>query len=187
MKRFFKSFKSDRGDSLVSFIIVVPVLLMILITSVDYGIFMLNRGQIQAVARDAARTVAIYGGNGDASKATPIENAYGVPRGLVCSSVGGWGVDASTSSAVECNTAKALQQQRGLVNVKVKKIECTPRVATSIGERVSCDISWEYGGVAGSFLSFIDYGGVKHAVGTSESEVRYNGAVDLVNRQEVGH
>ena len=68
MKRFFKSFKSDRGDSLVSFIIVVPVLLMILITSVDYGIFMLNRGQIQAVARDAARTVAIYGGNGDASK-----------------------------------------------------------------------------------------------------------------------
>ena len=142
MKRFFKSFKSDRGDSLVSFIIVVPVLLMILITSVDYG--MLNRGQIQAVARDAARTVAIYGGNGDASKATPIENAYGVPRGLVCSSVSGWGVDASTSSAVECNTAKALQQQRGLVNVKVKKIECVWRPAlenvcpvTSLGSMVA--------------------------------------------------
>ena len=76
MRKFLKGLKSDRGESLVSVLIVMPLLVVMLVTMVDFSVYILNQGQVRAAARDAARTVAIYGGNGTSSgQITPIAKA----------------------------------------------------------------------------------------------------------------
>ena len=181
LKKFFKHFNSDRGDSLVSAIIVFPLVIMFIITGVDYSIYMANRGQIQGIARDAARTVAIMGGDGNATKTTPIEKAYGQTRSNACSGL--TTADkaySSNSSAIECNVIQTLKQSSGLVNVTITGVTCSPEVATFIGERVSCSVTWKYNGIPGSGLGFINSNNDNVTSGTSESEVKFT-TNDLVS------
>lgn len=183
LKKFFKRFNSDRGDSLVSAIIVFPLVIMFIITGVDYSIYMANRGQIQGVARDAARTVAIMGGDGNATQATPIEKAYGQTRSNACSGLTTTTDKAysSNSSAIECNVIQNLKQSSGLVNVTITGVNCSPEVATSVGSRVSCSVIWKYNGIPGSGLGFINSNNDNVTSGTSESEVKFI-TNDLVSR-----
>lgn len=191
--------KSDGGSAeLISLIIIIPLVLGILFTMIDTSIYFSNRSTIQAVARDGARTVAIMGGNGTRNTQTAIEKEYGLPIS-VCSdpvlaeeSV----VDAldGTQTAIECNMLKTLANTVGLTNIKVNSVECTPTSANAIGTRTSCSVSWNYGSIPGSGLTFIkkrnsdgsrneDSGLVATniTVGTSESEVNLS-EVPLVPR-----
>ena len=183
-RKFFKRFSSDSGDSLVSAVIVFPVVIMFIVTSIDYSIYMSNRGQVQGIARDAARTVAIMGGNGNAAKATPIEKAYGQSRANACS---GFTVGKAapgyrtTSTAIECNVVRALLNQQGLVNAEITNVVCTPAAATFIGADVKCTISWKYNGIPASALGFINSNNVNATAGTSQSEVKFANS-DLVAR-----
>lgn len=181
LKRFLKKkAKSDRGaSSLISFILLVPLFLGLVITAVDLSFYFSNRAQVEAVARDAARTVAIFGGSGNSTKATSIEANYGVERADVrraCSSDRADITDApnkyiyleadkSTYSSVECNTLAALANNTGLVSISVdfkgtslegkKVVECGPEEATSVGSRTYCTIRYIYSGMPGAPLSFV--------------------------------
>ena len=75
----------DRGDSeLVSLVLLIPLIVGILFTMIDMSVYFSNRAQIQSAARDAARTVAIMGGNGTSLSGTPIEVKYGSRRQKAC-------------------------------------------------------------------------------------------------------
>lgn len=192
--------RSDRGDSeLVSLIILLPIVVGLLFTMVDTSIYFSNRAQVQAVARDGARTVAIMGGNGTGTQRTAIERQYGQDKSVACAGLDSNSVvtDAFTaaSTATECNMMQTLATSVGLVNVEVHSVACSPTQSSSIGERVSCSIQWTYGSIPASGLLLIrgttpegnpDWSkpglvGNNLTVGTSEAEVNLTG-VQLVPR-----
>lgn len=206
LKRFLKNkVKSDSGSSaLISFILLVPLFLALVITAVDVSFYFSNRGQVEAIARDAARTVAIYGGNGTSATATTIEKSYGTSRATACSA-GRVDVAAAPNkyifanaiktnmTAVECNVLAALANSTGLVSFSTKEpvvVKCGPDEAQTIGSRTYCTINYTYDGMPGAPMSFIqmrqDDGSTasgllsKNTVTkSSESEVKLPG---LVNR-----
>lgn len=170
LKKFVKKLKSDRGGSeLISFILLVPLFLGLIVSAVDVSFYFANRSQVQDIARDAARTVAIYGGNGDKSKATTIEKSYGTSRAAACNVSRADLANAPNKyifkeakrgemSAVECNVLAALANSIGLVNFATKepvKVDCGPNEAKTVGSRTYCTIEYEYRGMPGAPLSFI--------------------------------
>lgn len=170
LKRFLKhKVKSDSGaSSLISFILLVPLFLGMVITAVDLSFYFSNRAQVEAVARDAARTVAIFGGDGDINYSTSIEKSYGANRALACSSSRADITDApnkyiftngikSNLTAVECNVLAALANNTGLVSISDEpvQVECGPRQAQTVGTRTYCTIVYKYSGMPGAPLSFV--------------------------------
>lgn len=190
LKKLIKRVKSEKGEALVSTIIIFPLMVIMLVTAIDFSIYMANRGQIQGVARDGARTVAIMGGNGTATQGTPIESKYGNSKTNSCAGIESKALKSSTT-AIECNIIKGLESHNGLVNVEFQNVKCSPQKANFIGQRVTCEISWKYGGIPGSSLTLMRNAasfneepalrGVNTTAGSSESEVNLNG-IGLVNR-----
>ena len=130
MRKFLKGLNSDRGESLVSVLIVMPLLVVMLVTMVDFSVYILNQGQVRAAARDAARTVAIYGGNGTSSgQITPIAKAYGTIE------------SCPNHTSAECSLIRKLDKDSALVHSQVKDVQCTPSIATKIGQNVHCDVT----------------------------------------------
>lgn len=203
LKRLFKrKAKSDRGGSeLISFILLVPLFLGLIVTAVDVSFYFSNRGQVESIARDAARTVAIFGGSGDHQKATSIEKKYGTSRASACSPTRADVMNApnkyifsdakkSTMSAVECNVLAALANANGLVSVASKtpvKVNCGPNETKSVGSRTYCTIEYTYSSMPGAPMSFIqmrqDDGSASGMLSknvvtkSSESEVKLPGLV----------
>ena len=147
MKKFLSRLKSDKADSIVSAVIVFPMMVMLIITGIDYSVYMSDRGQVQGIARDAARTVAIMGGNGSSGEATPLQKAYGQTRAQACGAVDPDGIAnkalTSNSTAVECNIINPLNSQAGLTHAAITKVACTPSNAEEIGTRVSFTMIWK--------------------------------------------
>lgn len=186
LKRFLKQkAKSDRGaSSLISFILLVPLFLGLVITAVDLSFYFSNRAQVEAVARDAARTVAIFGGDGDATQATSIEKNYGTSRATACSSGRADITNAPNKyiftdatktnlSAVECNVLAALANNTGLVSISEEpvRVDCGPRQAQTVGTRTYCTIVYKYSGMPGAPMSFVQ---MRQADGSSAGMLSTN-------------
>lgn len=161
---------SDRGDStLVSTILVIPLILGILITMIDVSVYFANRGQILNTVRDGARLVAIYGGDGTATAATPLEKAYGQTRTAACTGISAMPMVSaafnSNTTAIECGVLRNIANTGGLVSVRVTSITCgaadsagnfVGSRATAIGAQVGCQLNWRYDSIPGSGLSFME-------------------------------
>lgn len=170
LRRIFKKkIRSDRGGSaLISFIMLTPLFLGLVITAFDTSFYFSNRGQVDAVARDAARTIAIFGGNGDASRGTTIEKSYGLNKTTACSAARAnnaplkplWlSVNKADYTPIECNALFALVSNGGIVSVSMDKagegVDCGPTAATKVGSRTYCTITYTYDGMPGAPMSFI--------------------------------
>jgi len=162
----FSKRKRDKGDStLVSTVIVLPIIVAILITIMDTSIYFSNRAVIVNSTRDAARTIAIFGGDGNATKETPLEKAYGsgvdpCAGNLRSNPMIATAYDPATSSSdVECQLMKNIGTSAGLVNVVVKDVQCGPEVSTFIGQQAYCEVAWSYAGVPASGLTLLRAGG----------------------------
>lgn len=185
IKKLFKVSKSDSGDSLVSAVFVIPVILLMIVTGLDFSLYMANRAQIQGIARDGARTVAIMGGDGTATTGTPLEKKYGKTREEACGAIKAGSPAAAAlnakSTPIECNVMDALNNANGMVNVQINSVTCSPEKANAIGTRVTCEVKWKYGGIPGSGLTMIRNGAIMNSnpslagqsvtAGSAESEV----------------
>lgn len=158
----FSKFKRDRGDStLVSTIVVIPLIVAFLITSIDSTIYLLNRQVILTSARDATRTVAIFGGDGTNTVETGLEKQYGSPTNPCAGNLRNSPViqtpyDPYThSSAIECQLMSNLASSNSLTNVQIKDVTCGPKLSTFIGQQAYCEITWSYPGLPGSGLTLM--------------------------------
>lgn len=164
-----KKIRGERGDStLVSTILVIPLIVGILITMIDVSVYFANRGQVLETVRDGARQVAIFGGDGSATQATPLQKAYGLSRASTCSGLASNAMVkeaySASSSAVECGVLKNIANTNGLISIRVTGISCgaatsagafTGSKTSSIGQQVGCDLTWRYDSIPGSGLSFM--------------------------------
>lgn len=191
----FKSHKihrrdKDKAESIVSAVIVIPLVIAILFTMIDFGIFLMNRVVIQNSARDAARTVALVGGSGTASIATPIEKAYGntfsckaVEDDISKAGPHSWlnkAYNRGTSTPTECTLMHNLEHS-ALTNVIIKSVKCGPPYTASVGAPVECTINWQFNGLPGSGLALVKLGNEIRTIGTAESEVKFS-VSDMVAR-----
>lgn len=179
LRRIFrKKIRSDKGSSaLISFVMLIPLFLALVITAFDVSFYFSNRGQVEAVARDAARTVGIFGGTGSVTEATSIEKKYGLNKATACSAARAnsapykdlWtSVNKSSYTPIECNVLYALATNGGLVSVTMDGtgdgVKCGPKTASAIGSRTFCTVTYSYNGMTGSPMSFIQ---MRQADGTS--------------------
>jgi hypothetical protein len=159
-RKIAKKLKGDKADSsLISLVIMIPLLVGLMITMIDTAIYFADRAQIQSIAKSGSHTVAIMGGNGNESLSTAIEAKYGLTKAETCSKVktGGIASAAKTakSTAIECNMILGVNDTVGLVNVNVNSVKCNPPKTGAVGARTTCEIKWIYGGIPGSALSFL--------------------------------
>lgn len=168
---------SDRADSaVITFILILPMFFSFIITMVDTSIYFSNRSVVQQIGRDAVRTVSIFGGAGNATQQTAIENSYGSNN---CENPNGTGIalDASlkaltdNKTSIECGLVNKLAKSSGMTNISFTSVKCGPTVTESVGAETYCDIKWKYGGVPGSALSFIKK--------TQDNETRITGSSEV--------
>lgn len=188
IRKMRKRTKTDRGDSeLVSLLILLPIVLGILFTMIDSSVYFANRAQMQAAARDGARTVAIMGGDGTPSRATPIEKRYGVTKAQACKDLDKSPVTAAVYAAkgsqltpIECQVLQSYSTA-GLVSVEVTNVVCGPQRTVNVGAKTECTVDWAYSSIPGSTLGFIKIGKENTTKGSAESEVDLRD-VSLVDR-----
>jgi len=188
LKRILKKMRSDGGaSSLISFLLLAPLFLGAVFTIIDFTFWNADRNQVDSIARDAARTVAIYGGNGNGStkQTTTIEANYGTKRSEACSSGRADIVNApqkyifvnankSNATGVECNVLAAMANSTGLVSISSDTpvvVNCGPGQAATIGSRTFCKVTYTYNGLPGSPMSFLK---IRNSDGTVTNPLSLN-------------
>ncbi len=164
----------DAGDGdLVAFIIVVPLLITMLFSGIDIGVYMSARSALQGIVRDATRNVAIFGGDGGGTAGTDsngLQEQYGETYQTACSAgqstaAGNTSLFSTAATAQsaswsvpECQIATAIAARTDVTQtVTIDSITCTPSVVSTSaggstnrnqdGAQVSCSVTWRYAGV----------------------------------------
>lgn len=167
--------RNDRADStLVTFILVFPLFFSFLVTMVDTSMYFANRAQIQQVARDSARSIAIFGGGGNSTAQTPLEYAYGIQTNPCAGNANITGMTKNVT-VIECDLASRLWNMGSLTNVGLTPdfvnetapanqvqpwtVSCGPQKALRVNQEVFCEVRWRYRGLPFGTLNFINRGG----------------------------
>lgn len=151
--KLLKRMRSDRADStLVTFVLVMPLFFMFVVTMIDTSIYFANRAIIQQVARDGARQVAIFGGDGTATTRSPLEASYGDSG--TCAEVSNATGRTANKTEIECKILQRYDQGSGLTNVIVDRVDCGPDTTLAIGQTTFCNVDWTYGGIPGAVTNF---------------------------------
>ena len=159
-----KTNENGSGEVFASMLMLVLLLVVALVT-INFSMFFLNKISIQAVARDGARTVAIFGGAGNEYTQTRLEKAYG------------------TSDDVATGLKKTLKNNPSLMNVRIDGVKCGPYKTDGVGQETSCTVDWTYFPIPGDPIAIAThvFDGPVHTKGTAQSEVRTDDS-DMVRR-----
>lgn len=192
MEKLFKGFghkllgklRSDKAENTITMMIAFPLLWAIIMTILDFGIFMQDRTMLVSDLREGARTVAIFGGT-DKSKNALI-NAYGT----TCELESGieHDKDDSATDMVGCLVANQIKNNKGYSQITISDIQCgvvnpdhlkyhdnpkdsdgkidsdygkitgfneDPKASVKIGQAVSCAAHYQYQGFPGSALGLL--------------------------------
>lgn len=200
--------RNEKGAAnVVSLMLGIIILLSLMVSALDASMYFMTRSQIQAAARDGARSVAIFGGAGEAGangKITELQKAYGNIE--ACNDVPH---TATNGRIVECEVYSQLTERGGMLsNGSISKVTCGPVVTEAMGTPTYCDIQWKYESLPGSPITIFTsqevdssksdsplqlasqksgrkdtvFQGTKIITGTSQSEVKLETS-DLVPRR----
>lgn len=174
--------RSERAENTITMMIAFPLIWAVLMTILDFGIFMQDRTLLVSDLRDGARTVAIYGGS---NRSAPLATAYGT--GCTDSATG----SGSSDDLVGCLVRNQIQGNRGYSQIVISNVKCgisdpdhptEPDPSYSkvkIGQAVSCAAHYRYEGFPGSALGLM--GG--NFMGAGSVNDGRNGSLQNVNYQ----
>lgn len=166
MKAFFKNagskvrrkLRSETAENTITMMIAFPLIWAVLMTILDFGIFMQDRTLLVSDLRDGARTVAIFGSS---NKTSALAAAYGTD--CVDSTSGG----STDSDLVGCLVRNQIQGNRGYSQIVISNVKCgksnpddptepfSSDTTIKIGQAVSCSAHYKYEGFPGSALGFM--------------------------------
>lgn len=123
LERFMTRFDDESGDSeIITALLVLPMIIWLIFSTIDVSLYMNTRSSVQNAARDAARQVAVYGG--DNSRLNPY-----APNTVALTARNTlWNGSKCTPSA--CKQAP--------------EVTCTPTIVAKAGDVVSCTIKYYY-------------------------------------------
>ena len=187
MEKLFKGFghrllwklRSDKAENTITMMIAFPLLWAVIMTILDFGIFMQDRTMLVSDLREGARTVAIFGGT-DSSKNTLIK-AYGTTCELAPGIEPDKDKGDSATDMVGCLVANQIKNNKGYAQITISDIQCgvvnptdlkhhdDPKDSDSvkIGQAVSCAAHYQYQGFPGSALGLL---GGNFMMGSSANE-----------------
>lgn len=122
IEKLRKRFRGENGDSeIVTVLFIIPIVVLLLFAFIDMSMYFQTRSTVQTMTRDAARSVAIYGG--DNSRLNP---------------------NSKSISA----TLKDQLYKNGKCTVSScstpPKVKCSPTVTKSAGQITKCSVSYTY-------------------------------------------
>lgn len=204
MEKLFKGFgpkllgklRSDKAENTITMMIAFPLLWAVIMTILDFGIFMQDRTMLVSDLREGARTVAIFGGT-DKSKNALI-NAYGTTCGLESGAVLGKG--NATTDMVGCLVANQIKNNKGYAQITISSIQCgianpadlnykdgeitgfneSADAKVLIGQAVSCAAHYKYQGFPGSALGLL---GGDFMMGSMGGGSGADGSIQAANTQ----
>lgn len=134
LSKFKKKSRDETGAaSTIEMIIIIPILWIMTMLIIDVGFYVHNKNVILSAAQEGARLTSLYGGSATTGKSKTLKD-----------NLGGQIPFQQVKDAAE----------KGLVGAKVVgNPSCTPNNATSVGQQVSCTVTWEYKGF-GSIIKF---------------------------------
>lgn len=205
--------RNERGAAdVVALMFGIIILLSLSISALDAAMYFTMRSQVQAGARDGARSVAIYGGAGEkmnsGGRISYLRKAYGDLNscaGVPTNATGG-------KRLVECDVYKQLSKQFDQMGYTdtIVKVTCGPDITKNIGDHTFCDVVWTRDSIPGSPITIFStsrkdmgtinspsgaldlassdsgrvsvFSGAKTVTGTSQSEVKLS-TDDLTSRR----
>ena len=180
----FKYLKNKRkteraGAALIEVIFMLPLLVSTFISIVDIGLYFNNRAVLQALTRDGARTVAVFGGDGTHTEATTIEVGYGdnknacgklrdrENRNLSAKELNRL---RTTGSGVECDLGRAISIAPTIVSAEVTDVYCglgekpkllhgatdySDNISMKVGKTTGCMVKWTHKSLPLSFMNLL--------------------------------
>lgn len=123
----------EAGDSVVTSLFMIPFAIFLLFAMVNMSMYFQARGQVQNIARDGARQVALYGGN---SRDVPRND-----RGTDVSQI----VYNKLYSGGNCTISGC---------TKPPVVTCGPNISNSAGSDVYCEVTYFFNPVANDIFGF---------------------------------
>lgn len=151
------AWSSDDADStLITTVIVYPLMFMIMVTMIEVPIFFENRNQLQNDLHEGAHAAAILGGvNTEKSSLAATYGAADACNGMNANTKAilkkGW----KMSDAVTCNTARQLDSGSSYIAFNVYDLECGPKATEKVMSPTWCEARYAYSGVPGGAMSLI--------------------------------
>ena len=173
--------RSERAENTITMMIAFPLIWAVLMTILDFGIFMQDRTLLVSDLRDGARTVAIYGSS---NRGSALSAAYGTS----CDNADSL---AESNDLVGCLVKNQIKGNKGYSQIVISDIRCGvanpddpihPDSATrkvKIGQAVSCAAHYKYEGFPGSALGLM--GGNFMGAGSKDAGHGAGYAGDLQN------
>lgn len=117
-----KRFKGENGDSeVISVLFIIPIVILLLFAFIDVSMYFQTRSTVQTMTRDAARSVAIYGGND--SRLNPNSKS----------------ISATLKDQLYKN-GKCTVSSCG----SAPQVKCTPTVTNRAGQITTCSVRYQY-------------------------------------------
>lgn len=135
--------RGENGSSeLPVTLIILPFAIFLIFALIDVTFYMQTRSNLQSVLRDTTRAVALYGGNSKASPLNPL----------------GSNVDAYFTKNRVYASSTGCQMSFCGSEVKAPAIKCTPALASTVGQIVTCTLKYDYSSVANdTFFGFSNW------------------------------
>lgn len=151
MNKFLNKVKNDDGAAnTISFMMIIFVVMVIMFSFIDIGMYFNVKNEVQSAAENGARNVALYGGTSgrlrSQKQATPAKEI----------------VSQSINSKFQNNKSKT---------VVVNDITCGPESGVQAGDKVFCQVEYTYKGLVGDMGIFFGGETVVKVEGSSVSEV----------------
>ena len=120
MKKLLKKLRNEEAAEAVEMLLLIPILVSFIFVIVDVSLYFNVRATVSDMARDAARQVAVQGGN-----YSPLN---------------------TQSRTIAQQTYAALINEEGGCSVGVctdlPEVSCTPNIVRTLGADVSCTITY---------------------------------------------
>lgn len=180
----------DKGDSLVSLLLIIPLIFTMMLSALDVYFHQGNMATVQTLARDGARTISILGGDDNGNKnSSKLAKIHGVSKATACGALASMknttAASSNAYSSTECELATrvAMIDGRGMTNLKVTDVTCGPSLTTApAGQGMTyCSITWESKPLPFSVRSIAQATDPTHnyreatICGTAETEVEMEG------------
>jgi Flp pilus assembly protein TadG len=154
--RFRGHSRSERGENTITMLIAFPLLWAVIMTIIDFGVFINNTSTLREDLRDGARIAAVFGGTDN-----DISAAYGTSCTSTSSEGGSKGGRTDSNNIVSCLVANKINENTSYVNnMIISDIKCGPSSGTKVGQATWCSAHYLYEGMPGSVFSLFG-GGVQ--------------------------
>jgi Flp pilus assembly protein TadG len=123
LREFLFAKKENGSSELPTTLLLLPLSIFLLFALIDVSFYMITRAQVQNVLNDGVRQLALYGGN---SATLPLNNSGKDVNQIIRDRLYADG---------ECTLSNCLAPP---------VVTCTPAVATTVGQQVSCTLTYSY-------------------------------------------